>query len=334
MVLVLGRDISVDHLGSELPQALKPAARRARDLAQGTWPAPVADWRLARTTRVPETFAEKVRYRSAFDRRPLLTTLVDKVAVRDYVAERIGSEHLAGLVGAYDSATAIPWGSLPREFALKGSHGSGAVVVVWDGAPEESRLPASARFVDWDRFGIRPEHASRPRMAALAEKWLKLNYHRGPGRLPEWAYRDVPARVMVEELIPGIGTALPTDYKCLVFDGVCKLFYVVDGRFGDHRIAVFLADGTPAPAGLLHPRPQTMPALAPNWREVIAAAEELGRGLDFVRVDLYPTDGGYAFGEMTVYHDAGHNGWDPPEYDREVGSWWTLPDAVELRTPR
>ena len=332
-MLLLGRELSVDDVGARLPQALKPAARRARDVAHGTWPAPVADWRLARTTRVPVTFAEKVRYRTAYDRRPLLTTLVDKVAVREYVAERVGAEHLAGLVGAYDSATAVPWGDLPREFALKGSHGSGAVVVVWDGAPAASRLPPSARFVEWDRFGVRPEHANRSRMQALAAKWLTLNYHHGPGRLPEWAYRDVPPRVMVEELVPGVGTALPTDYKCLVFDGVCTLFYVVDGRFADHRIAVFHGDGTPADVGLLLPRPAVFPELAPNWREVVAAAEALGAGLDFVRVDLYPTPGSFVFGEMTVYHDAGHNGWDPPEYDHVVGSWWTLPDAATLRAP-
>jgi hypothetical protein len=216
---------------------------------------------------------------------------------------------------------------------LKASHGSGAVVVVWDGAPEAGRLPASARFVGWDRFGIRPEHASPPRMQALAAKWLTLNYHHGPGRLPEWAYRDVPPRLMVEHLIPGEGAALPTDYKCFVFDGVCRLFYVVGGRFADHQIAVFDVDGTPSDVSVVHRRPTVVPELASNWREIVGAAEELGRGLDFARVDLYPTPGGFVVGEMTMYHDAGRNGWEPPEFDREIGSWWTLPDAETLRAP-
>jgi hypothetical protein len=165
-------------------------------------------------------------------------------------------------------------------------------------------------------------------MRALADKWMTLNYHHGPGRLPEWAYRDVPPRILVEHLIPGVGGALPTDYKCLVFDGVCRLFYVVDGRFADHRIAVFHADGTAAQVGIISPRPDVLPELAPNWRELVAMAEELGRGLDFIRADLYPVEGGVVFGELTVYHDAGHNGWDPPSFDREIGTWWTLPDLT------
>ena len=325
--------LSFDSLGQSLPQPLKPAARRIRDIASGTWPGFVADWRLARTTRTPETFSEKVRYRIAYDRRPLLTTLADKVAVRDYVGDRLGQQSLAPVYGVYESPRDIPWASLPREFVLKASHGSGAVVAVWDGAPRGARLPESARFVDWDRFGVRPEHASPPRLEAIAEKWMTLNYHYGPGRLPEWAYRDVPPRVIVEHLLPGVGGALPSDYKCLVFDGVCQLFYVVVGRFGDHRIAVFNADGTPAQVRMTYPSPDVVPELAPNWRELIAAAEKLGSGLDFVRADLYPIEGDVVFGEMTIYHDAGHNGWYPQSFDREIGSWWTLPHEEDLKGP-
>ncbi len=331
--LPAGRALSLTDLGARVPQPMKPAARRLRDVAQGTWPAAVADWRLSRTTRHPETFAEKVLYRSAFDRRPILTRLVDKVAVRDYVTDRLGAGHVPDLIGVYGCVGSVPWRSLPREFVVKASHGSGAVVVVWDGAPVAARLPASARFVGWDRYGIRPEHAAPARLQSLAEKWLTLDYHHGPGRLPEWAYRDVPPHIMVEAVVPGEGAALPVDYKCFVFDGVCRLFYVVSGRFADHQIAVFNAAGTPAGVHVVHRRPAAVPALADNWREIIAAAEELGRGLDFARVDTYPTPGGFVVGEMTMYHDAGRNGWEPPEFDREIGRWWTLPDADTLRAP-
>jgi hypothetical protein len=320
--------LSLEHVGESLPQPLKPPARRVRDLVHGHWPDRVADWRLARTSTDPQTFSEKVRFRIAYDRRPILTTLVDKVAVRDYVRDRLGDDVLVPVHGIFESGHEIPWSSLPREYAVKASHGSGAVILVWDGAPADARLPASPRYADWDRFAVRPEHADRRRMTALADKWMSLNYHYGPGRLPEWAYRDVPPRIIIEQLIRGTGGALPTDYKCLVFDGECRLFYVVAGRFDDLRIQVFNRDGSPSSVRALQPPPDTVPELAPNWRELVAAAEELGRGLDFARVDLYPVDGGIAFGEMTVYHNAGGNGWDPPSYDREIGTWWQLPAEV------
>ena len=45
---------------------------------------------LASVGQPPTTFSEKVRYRMAVDRRAILVTFVDKVAVRRYVAERVG----------------------------------------------------------------------------------------------------------------------------------------------------------------------------------------------------------------------------------------------------
>ncbi|MEI9985067.1 MAG: hypothetical protein WDN69_18865 [Aliidongia sp.] len=42
----------------------------------------------------PKGFNEKIQARKIFDRRPILTVMADKVAVRDYVAERVGREVL------------------------------------------------------------------------------------------------------------------------------------------------------------------------------------------------------------------------------------------------
>ncbi|MBI1377586.1 MAG: hypothetical protein GC157_08915 [Frankiales bacterium] len=325
------RLFELEDLGERLPQVLKPAARRARDLVDGNWPSEVAVRRLARTPRDPRTFSEKVRYRAAFDRRPILTSMVDKVAVRDYVRERLGDEVLTPVVGAFDDPGRIPWRELPREYVVKATHGSGAVVVVFDGAPAGNRLPGSARFCEWERFAVRPEHASPPRIVALGRRWLELDYSHSPGHVPEWGYRDVPRRVLVEHLVPGTGGELPTDYKFMCFDGTCPLFYVVGGRFTDHRIAVFDGDGSPS-AIRFGPHPdKEHPPLVPHWRELKAAAEELSRGLDFVRVDIYPVGTGMAFGEMTMYHDGGRNSWEPASADELIGSWWKVPDDSVLR---
>ena len=48
-------------------------------------------------TRYPVTFTQKLLWKMVKDRRPLLTTFADKIAVRDYVAHAIGPEVLPQL---------------------------------------------------------------------------------------------------------------------------------------------------------------------------------------------------------------------------------------------
>ena len=67
----------------------------------------------------PRTYNEKLQWLKLHDRRPLYTQLVDKYAVRRYVAERIGGEYLIPLVGGpWDSFDEIDFDALPEKFVL------------------------------------------------------------------------------------------------------------------------------------------------------------------------------------------------------------------------
>lgn len=56
----------------------------------------------------PKTFSERMARRMVFDRRPLLTQLADKYAVRDYVRERIGEHVLPRLYWVANNPADIP----------------------------------------------------------------------------------------------------------------------------------------------------------------------------------------------------------------------------------
>ena len=59
----------------------------------------------------------------------------------------------------------------------------------------------------------------------------------------------------------------------------------------------------------------------------------MGRGFDFVRVDLYEPAGTPLFGEMSFYPGSGLDRFDPPELDTLMGSLWLAArgDVREVR---
>ena len=98
----------------------------------------------------PKGFSEKMMWLKLHDRKPIYTTLVDKYAVRRYIAEKIGDEYLIPLLGGpWESFDEIDFDSLPRQFVLKCTHDSGSVIACRDKAGfdiEDARSKLSRRL--------------------------------------------------------------------------------------------------------------------------------------------------------------------------------------------
>jgi hypothetical protein len=246
----------------------------------------------------PRTYNEKVLCRSLFDRRPVLTTLSDKYAVREYVRARLGDEVLPKLYHVTRSPADIPFDSLPEQFVVKASHGSGWTYPVRD-----------KRAVD------------RERLVALCADWLNRNFYYVEG---EWSYKNIQPRILVEEFIDDGTGQVPTDYKLFVFDGRVELIAVHVGRFGDHRSNLYGRAWNQIPVALTFPNTTGPVGPPPHLAEMIACAETLGREFDFVRVDLYDTNRQVYFGELTTTPGGGGDTFDPPEFGRYLGDLWHL----------
>src|SRR5262249_48921728 len=112
-----------------------PLSRTARHVFRHA-PRPMREWVSARRELArlvdPLTFSEKVRYKILADRRPLLTTFADKYAVREYVKKRVGAAVLTELYAVTTDPGALRRDALPREFVVKGTHGSGATLLITD----------------------------------------------------------------------------------------------------------------------------------------------------------------------------------------------------------
>ena len=78
----------------------------------------------------PVTYNDKLQWIKLYCRRPEFTMMVDKVAVKPFVAEKIGSEYVVPMLGVWNSVDEIDWDALPRQFVLKTNHDSGNFGVV------------------------------------------------------------------------------------------------------------------------------------------------------------------------------------------------------------
>ena len=66
----------------------------------------------------PQTYTEKLQWLKIHDHNPLYPTMVDKYAVKRYVAEIIGEEYIIPTIGVWDSLEEVEYDSLPNQFVM------------------------------------------------------------------------------------------------------------------------------------------------------------------------------------------------------------------------
>ena len=245
--------------------------------------------------RLPQTFTERIQAKKLFDHNPLFTITADKYAVRNYVAERIGTAHLIPLIRAVNDPTDLDLRLLPDSFVAKAAHGNNATLFVHNKAS-----------LDWD--------ACKQTM----RRWLEVNwYHYNK----EWAYRNIPPRIVIEELLDEDGQS-PTDYKFFVFSGKVRMIQVDIARFSQHQRNLFDDNWRSLAVSYRHPRPAVAPPKPTHLLEMTAIAEELGKDFEFARIDLYQHGNRVLFGEITHYPEGGSAPFSPTDFDLALGEVW------------
>ena len=254
----------------------------------------------------PKRFTELIQRRKLVDRDPRFPRLIDKLAVKQVVADLLGSDWITPTLWTGD---VLPDEALfPLPFVVKSRHGCKHVRVV------------CREGDDW----------SAVRQAT--EAWMRASYGRW---LDEWGYRDVPRGLLIEPFV-GKAPELPIDYKFYVFHGRVEAIQVHLDRGGKHRWTLYDRRWRRMSAA------DQFAAVAPpsTLARMIAGAETLGSTFDFVRIDFYDVDESPRFGEMTFYPGSGLDPFDPPSLDDRLGQYWLagshaeegleLPEAAEF----
>ena len=255
--------------------------------------------------KAPKTFSEKIQWLKLYDRKPQYTTLVDKYAVKEYVAKKIGSKFIIPTLGIWDKPKEIDWDSLPDCFVLKTTHGGGSTgVVICKNKDTFNREKAVERL-----------NAS-----------LKQDIYR---YLKEWPYKDVPRRILAEKYItPQGGEGDLPDYKWYCFNGEPKYCQVIQNRTTKETIDFFDTNWVHQEFVGLNPtasQATVSPARPSSLEDQIIIARELSKDVPFSRVDLYESDGNIYFGEITFYPASGMGVFSPYQYNEILGQMIVLP---------
>lgn len=243
----------------------------------------------------PKTFNEKLQWLKIHDRNPLYTKLVDKYEVREYIAKKIGEEHLVPLLGVWDNPEDIDFHHLPNQFVLKCTHDSASVIICRDKT----------------KFNI---DAAKQKL----QLHLAINYYY-PSR--EWPYKNVKPRIIAEKYMTNSDNSNLNDYKFQIFNGKFQNCFVCSNRFSPQGLHVtfYNKDWTILNFTKHYPKESSSLNKPIFFNEMIRTSETLAKEFPFTRVDFYETDLNYYVGELTFYPGAGFEEFSPEEWDKKIG---------------
>lgn len=212
--------------------------------------------------------------------RSLRIQCADKYAVRQYVKEKGFEDTLNDCYGVYDSFDEINFSSLPNQFVLKLTTGSGMNYICKDKRQlnkEELRRIVSKWFVDCHEYGL---------------------------KTAEWHYVEIKPRLIVEKYLSELGESLSlVDYKFHCFNG--HIYHVETISDRDERIGSSNCDTYNVQwerTNCVMPQYHTPRRMLPkpkNFDYMKKMAETLSMEFEYVRVDLYEIEGKVLFGELT-----------------------------------
>lgn len=248
--------------------------------------------------RSPRTFNEKLQWLKLYNRKPEYTQMVDKYAVKEYVAKLIGEEYIIPTLGVWDRVEDIDFDTLPNQFVLKTTHGGGGGGVVV--------------CKDKSNFDFK---AAKIKLQKSMNSDIYRNFR-------EWPYKHVQKRVIAEQYIEdSLGEC--NDYKFSCYRGeVTDVMACLDRAMGDTKFYFFDSSwrllrynkrGLEAPADFALPAPN-------NLGSMFEIAAILSKDLPYARIDLYNIDGQIYFGEITFYPASGLDANLLPETDLLFGS--------------
>lgn len=248
----------------------------------------------------PKTFTEKIQWLKLNNKDCLLTQCADKLAVRNYVKEKIGEKYLVPLIYYTNNVNDINLEKLPNfPVIIKTNNNSGGTIVVVD-----------------------KNVCNFKEIQKKLKKALKTNFFY-VGR--EWEYKNVKPCIIIEKLLKDdSNNDILNDYKVHCFNGIPQYIQTIFDRNIEMKENWYDTEWN-----LLNvyyfsslKKQISKPKLL---NKLIEIATILSKDFIYVRVDLYISQNKIYFGELTFRPYAGFMKFHPKEFDRILGEKLKLP---------
>ncbi len=248
----------------------------------------------------PKSFNEKLLWLALNYKNPHHAVASDKARAKQWVSERVGSEYVVPLLGAYDNVNDIDFKALPDKFVMKANEGWGAdeVIIVRDKSS-----------VDIDR------------LRANASSWLYpwSSYYYNNMCITD----EKPEKPMVvfEELLEDGDKQYLDDYKFYCCNGEMKFALIVTERGSKDQTRTFVdADWNVLPVRRAGKFSGTAPKKPENLEKMLELARILCKEVPLARIDFYNLNGRIYVGEMT-FTPGLFLRFEPKEWDFKLGEY-------------
>lgn len=254
----------------------------------------------------PKSFNEKLQWLKLNNRKILYSDMVDKIKVKNIISDKIGKEHIISTIKVFKNVDEIDFDKLPNQFVLKCNHDSGGICICKD-----------KYTIDFNNVKVN------------LRKTLNKNYY-NLGR--EWPYKNVKPKILLEELITDESGYELKDYKVFCFNGIPKFIQVDFDRYAasGHRRNLYSTDWELLDFEYGYPSDKTKQIQKPSsLHKVLKFAEEISKGIPFLRVDFYicpqvNADDKILFGEATFFPECGFEVFTPDSMDLFYGDLLNL----------
>lgn len=253
----------------------------------------------------PEDINQKINWMKIYYDTSEWSILADKLAVRDYVIERIGEEHLPRVYGVWNNPEEIDFEKLPQKFVLKTNHGAGTVILVND-----------------------KDTVDRKEIISKLKKWCNLRFGY---KTIEPHYLRIKPLVYAEEFLANDKdfSSSIVDYKVFCLNGIPYCILICkDREIGKHtKLSFYDCDWNPIPDMLAGshsgefssiPQPKCL-------HEMLNLSNKLAFGHPQVRLDFYIVGDKVLLGEMTFTSQGGYMDYIAKDYCKKMGSLIPIP---------
>lgn len=256
----------------------------------------------------PKSFNEKLLWLALHYKNPHHAVASDKARAKEWIAERIGSEYVVPLIGAYSNVNDIDFESLPDKFVMKANEGWGSDEVI---------LISDKKRFDIDQL--------KARASSWLYPWSSYYYHN------MCITDEKPERplIVIEEYLEHENGTFLDDYKFYCCNGKMKFALVINDRGTKNQSRTFVdANWAVLPVARAGRFSRKTPPKPKNLEKMMELAEKLAAEVPFVRVDFYNLNGRIYVGEMT-FTPGLFLRFEPKAWDFRLGEYLDLTEVME-----